>query len=165
MKRLQLQETHTYSLQFKKTNKKHIHTHTALLVTEDRFVLNTPREELQYQSTYVSADPGSWDLDALRSPQSFLSNSLVFGEGRLSLVIGSLLLVVVVIWKTDIETKSSDLKQQKKATLGIIGFYFKLTNFRCLPGTLSREQQHFTQHQRLLPGYQKLSSSLVSLCS
>lgn len=102
-----------------KKKKKHTRTHPAcwwqrivfkIINSRERSPLNTPSEELQYQSTYVSADPGSRDLDTLRSPQSFLSDSFVFGEGRLSLVIWSLFLVVIVIWKTETELR---LKQQK----------------------------------------------------
>ncbi len=65
----------------------------------------------QKQSTYLFADSGSWDLDTLWSSQSFLSDSLVLREGRLSLFICPLLLVIHVLWKTDRHV-SETLKQR-----------------------------------------------------
>jgi len=47
--------------------------------------------------TYVSADFGSGDLDALRPPQTFLSDGLVFREDGLGLFFAPLILVIEVV--------------------------------------------------------------------
>lgn len=50
--------------------------------------------------TYVSADPGSGHLDALRAPQALLSDGFVLREGRLRLLVWSVVVVVKVVWNT-----------------------------------------------------------------